>query len=113
MAADSTIVLLPRYTTLCGATTFTTLPLDVSRFGSVQFQLWRGPQSSGTFKAHIEESLDAEKWAPGAGAPVGIDPGENFAKLFSYSFLLRWFRLRVVLTGTDPRVMCWAEGLLR
>lgn len=41
LAIDSTFVLLPRFTTLAGATTFRTLPMAVSAFGGAQFQAWR------------------------------------------------------------------------
>lgn len=122
---DSMILLLPRPTTLVGATTFTTEPLDVSEFGSAQLQLWRGPiagSGSPTILFYFEESLDAETWALGPSTPVGYDPADaatggdpSFAKpqLFAYAFQLRWFRLRIVVTGTAPIVSCWCEGFLR
>lgn len=117
---DAAIVFLPRFTTLVGASSFTTLPLDVSRFGSAQFQLWRGPLrgTAPTFLAYLEESLDAEHWVLGPSTPTGYDPATDDPtlvrpKLFSYGFRLRWFRIRVELGGVDPAVTCWAEGLLR
>jgi hypothetical protein len=124
-AVDSMLILLPRPTTLIGADTFTTQPLDVSQFGSVQMQLWRGPIAGGgspTILFYFEESLDAESWALGPATPVGYDPADadtggdpTLAKpqLFSYAFQLRWFRVRIVLTGTAPVVSCWCEGFLR
>ncbi len=130
-AVESAIVLLARPTTLIGATTFTTLPLDVSQFGSVQLQLWRGPirtvagltpPDAPTIKFYLEESLDTETWALGPATPVGYDPADDstggdptFAvpQLFAYAFRLRWFRIRVELTGSAPLVTCWAEGFLR
>lgn len=120
---DAAIVFLPRFTTLVGASSFTTLPLDVSRFGSAQFQLWRGPLRGGptpapTFLAYLEESLDAENWVLGPSTPTGYDPATDDPtlarpKLFSYGFRLRWFRIRIELAGANPVVTCWAEGLLR
>ncbi len=124
-AVESSLVLLPRPTTLVGATSFTTLPLDVSGFGSVQLQLWRGPTrgaGSPTIKFYFEESLDTETWALGPSTPVGYDPADETTggdptlakpQLFSYAFRLRWFRLRIETTGTAPIFTCWAEGLLR
>jgi hypothetical protein len=118
---DAAIVFLPRWTTLVGASSFSSLPLDCTRFGSAQFQLWRGPlrgTDSPTFLAYLEESLDAQNWVLGPSTPTGYDPASDDPtlvrpKLFSYGFRLRWFRVRVVLGGTDPVVTCWAEGLLR
>ena len=114
---DAAIVFLPRFTTLVGASSFTSLPLDVSRFGSAQFQLWRGPLrgTTPTFLAYLEESLDAENWVLGPSTPTGYDPATDDPtltrpKLFSYGFRLRWFRLRV---EPASNVTCWAEGILR
>jgi hypothetical protein len=117
---DAAIVFLPRFTTLVGASSFTSLPLDTSRFGAAQFQLWRGPLrgTNPTFLAYLEESLDAEHWVLGPSTPTGYDPATDDPtlvrpKLFSYGFRLRWFRIRVELGGLNPVVTCWAEGLLR
>ncbi len=117
---DSAIVLLPRFTTLVGASSFTTLPLDVSKYGSAQFHLWRGPLrgTPAGFLAYLEESLDAEHWVLGPSTPTGYDPAIDDPtltrpKLFSYGFRLRWFRIRIELSGTAPGCTCWAEGLLR
>jgi hypothetical protein len=124
-AVDAGIVLLARPTTLIGATTFTTEPLDVSSYGSVEFQVWRGPIAGGggpTILFYFEESLDAQTWALGPSAPTGYDPANPVTggdptfdrpQFFSYGFRLRWFRIRVALTGAAPVVSCWAEGLLR
>jgi hypothetical protein len=109
---DASIVFLPRLTTLVGSTgsVFTTLPLDVSQFSGVQFQVWRGPMSGGTFDLYLEESLDAQNWVLGPSTPTPFDFTSEMTKFFSYSFRLRWFRLRIHATGI---VTCWAEGLLR
>ncbi|MCE9634251.1 MAG: hypothetical protein K8T90_00975, partial [Planctomycetes bacterium] len=123
-AAESTIVFLPRFTTLVGPGTYTTQPLDVSQFASAQFQAWRGVQacSSGLdatkVKVFLEESLDCQDWVLGASAPRGITIPYTATRLFSYGFRLRWFRLRVEITapGTGDvagLVTMWAEGILR
>lgn len=113
---DATIVFLPRFTTLVGNATdeFTTLPLDVSKYSGVQFQIWRGPMSAGTFTLKIEESLDANTWVLGPSTPDGIELNNDETKFISYSFRLRWFRLKITL-GEDANIVvsCWAEGLLR
>lgn len=43
MPVDASIVFAPPFTTLVGAKTFTTLPLNVSEYARAQFQIWREP----------------------------------------------------------------------
>ena len=117
MSVDASIVFLPRFTTLVGAKTFTTPPVDVTSFAGAQFQVWRGPirtsSGSGTFKITFEESLDSMHWVQGPATPTEFDIPESDAKFFSYSFRLRWFRMSIEVAGTDPIVTAWSEGLLR
>ncbi|MCE9637719.1 MAG: hypothetical protein K8T90_18625 [Planctomycetes bacterium] len=116
---DAAIVFLPRFTTLAGATSFATQPMDVSAYGGVQFQLWRGPfrtkspSPAAKLTAYLEESLDTETWVLGPSAPGPHVIGQAEIKFFSYDFRLRWFRLRIAVEGDEPMVTCWAEGLLR
>lgn len=112
---DAAIVFLPRFTTLVGADTdFATLPLDVSRYSGVQFQIWRSPMPGGAFAFYLEESLDAQTWVLGPAVPAAVALTSEDTKFCSYNFRLRWFRLRVRLSGTGwIAVTCWAEGLLR
>ena len=120
-AIDAGVVFLPRFTTLVGDTSFATAPLDVSRQGGVQFQVWRGPirtsSGSGTLGILLQESFDGQTWSvPGGGGPTAGSPtliGEAGPAFFSYTFRLRWFRVVFDLNGTNPMVTCWAEGLLR
>lgn len=116
-AAESAIVLLPRFTTLAGES-LVTEPLDVSQFASAQFQVWCGArisdavaEDSVALTVFLEESLDCQAWTLGAGAPKGTPIRWTKRKLFSYAFRLRWFRLRI--EPTYGIVTCWAEGILR
>lgn len=117
MPVDASIVFLPRFTTLAGATTFLTAPIDVSQFAGAQFQVWRGDirlkTGTGTFSVTFEESLDTETWVVGPSTPQPYVVPAHDVRMFSYSFRLRWFRLKIEVTGADPVVTCWAEGLLR
>jgi hypothetical protein len=113
---DASIVFLPRFTTLVsgGSTSFATAPLDVSAFTGAQFQVWRGAVQGGSgeeFQLYLEESLDGLSWVLGPSTPAAITIPANDPRFFSYSFRLRWFRLRAVVSGS--LVTCWAEGLLR
>jgi hypothetical protein len=115
MATEAALALFPRFSTLVSrsdqTTTFTSTPVDVSGFGSAQFQLWRGYTAGTIFKAYLEESLDGESWTFVPGGAQGYDPGQNQRKSFSYAFRLRWFRLRIDFRGEI--VNCWAEGVMR
>ena len=121
--AESSIVIFPRFTTLVAHSTsaedpvdFTSLPLDVSSFGGVQLQVWRGQLMSNSGSRYcevfLEESLDAEEWAMGPYAPEAIPLYQKKTLFLSYSFRLRWFRLRVRIKAATM-VTLWAEGLLR
>jgi hypothetical protein len=114
MAGARSVTFFPRFTTLVGTTSFATTPLDVSRLSSVQLQVWRGEVANGGgFAAYVEESLDAETWSQVGGAALGYDPGNGQTKFLNYCFQLRWFRVRIALTGSNPMATCWAEGMLR
>lgn len=118
-SVDSAFVIFPRHTTLVGASTFTSLPLDTSSFGGVQFQVLRGAfrvkssTPAPVFTLYLEESLDTESWTPPPSGTVSHVLPASTPTFFSYSFRLRWFRVRIVLTGDEPIVTFWAEGLLR
>ena len=59
---QSSIAFLPRFTTLVGVASFSTIPIDVTNLSSVQLQVWRGDLAgtAPTFTVYVEESLDAE-----------------------------------------------------
>ena len=60
----------------------------------------------------FEESSDRDGWADCSGASGGEDPGPNNEVQVPLTFSKRWFRMSVVLGGTDPGVTCWAQGFL-
>ena len=115
MARAQPVLFLPKFSTLAGAASFTSVPLDVSALESIQIVAWRGALrgTDPTFQVILEESMDAEVWTAGAVAATGYDPGADTTKQLRYCFELRWFRVRVELGGTDPMVTCWVEGLMR
>lgn len=118
------LVMLPRYTALCGEATegtpdtrFTTIAMDVSDYESAILNVWRGPMPTNTdFEMTCEESTDQATWSdctttqtqpydPGAGAE-----GQQVATLKK-----RWFRISIALTqtgGAYPQVTAWVVGFL-
>jgi hypothetical protein len=69
------LVMLPRFTTYSGATTFKTMPIDVSAYSSAILNIWRGPVapvSTGTFSLTAEESTDQDDWSTVSGISAGV-----------------------------------------
>jgi hypothetical protein len=106
------VVLVPRYTSLVGSGTWTTIPLNVEEYCKGTITLWRGRMpGSGppTFTAYFEDSHDGVDWTPfDAG---GEDPGADASDIVRFDLVRRWLRVRIVLTGTNTGVSCWAAGL--
>lgn len=118
MAGELTpLVMLPRFTTLAGAATFTTIAMDVTDYQTAILNFWRGKMvANTTFAVTCEESTDQETWTTCAGTNCsGFDPGELTEDQASATLKKRWFRLKVVLAGTGgayPEATCWAVGFL-
>ena len=107
------LVLIPRYTTFAGAETFTTIGMEVTDYEKALVNMWRGPLAGGgSFVATFEESTDGTTWSTCTGATPG-DPGEDTEVQYTPSLNKRWFRVKIVLTGTDPAVTVWALGFLQ
>jgi hypothetical protein len=110
------LVMLPRYTTLAGASTFTTIAMDVTDYQTAILNIWRGRLiTDTTFAVTCEESTDQETWSTCAGTNVSAyDPGQETEGQASATIKKRWFRVKVVLatTGDPPHASCWAVGFL-
>ena len=113
------LVLIPRYTTLAGASgtslEFTTAPMDVTPYSSAIVTTWRGKllgSTSPSFKAWFEVSTDQVTWTLCGGSPLGWDPGENTQVPLLMELTKRWFRMRILFGGADNLVTCWSVGFL-
>lgn len=111
------LVLIPRFTSYFGTTEYATVPLDLSAFAGGGVTLWRGKMiGSGTgFAMYTENSHDCVKWFGyplAAGVPVPWQPGADSSMDVGLDLSRRWFRVRIVLTGTGPAVTCWCAGML-
>jgi hypothetical protein len=106
------LVMFPRYSTLTGASTFTTIAMDVTDYQAAILQVWRGKLIAGTtYAVSAEESTDQETWSACAGTNcTAYDPGQETEGQISATLKKRWFRLKAVLTGTDPQVTHWCVG---
>src|SRR5262245_56405476 len=92
------IVLVPRFTALVGARTFTTMPIPVRQFASAGITAWRGNPLGGTpdLDFVVQQSQDLQTWwdldtlspAADAEAQVRVD------------FTMDWARVAMVLTGS-------------
>jgi len=107
------VVMLPRYSSFAGATTFTTIAMDVSAYQSAVLSVWRGPLEGTSVAFTCEESADQHDWTTCAGTNVSAwDPGSGAEGQATANLRKRWFRVKIVLVGTDPKVTCWSVGFL-
>jgi len=112
------IVLVPRFSSFFGAGEYATVPLDISAFAGGGATLWRGKMvgTSPTFELYTESSHDGYAWfgypIGGGGVPIPYDPGDDGSMEVGVGLQHRYFRVRIVLGGTDPGVTCWLAGML-
>ena len=108
------LVLLPRYTTYAGASSFVTIAMDVTDYESAIVNVWRGLLigTSPTFGITFQESTDQVTWSTCSGTSAGSDPGAETEAQYTATLKKRWFRVKVDLGGTDPIATCWAVGFL-
>jgi len=107
------LVLIPRYSSLTGAGTYTTIAMDVTDYQSAILNVWRGVlNGSGTYAISFEESTDQNSWTDCTGG-TAADPGQDIEDQYTPTLTKRWFRAKVVLTGSEPvSVTHWAVGFL-
>ena len=110
------LVMLPRYSTFAGATTFTTIAMDVTEYSKAILNVWRGPMSVGDgFALRCQESTDGTNWSdcvPVSPTTWPVDPGADTEAQYEAELRKRWFRVELIVTGSDPTVSCWAVGFL-
>jgi hypothetical protein len=107
------LVLLPRYTTFVGAGTFTTIGMEASNYSKSIVGVWRGAMlgAGPTFAVSFEESTDQNSWSVCSGGS-SADPGTDTEAQYQPTITKRWFRIKVVLGGSNPAASCWAIGFL-
>jgi len=113
------VVMLPRYTTLTGATTFTTIALDVTDYEKAVLNLWRGKiPTDAAFKVTCQESADQEVWSSCSGTNVvDFSPAAETEGQAAATLKKRWFRIKIVLESNPPGspyplATCWVLGFL-
>ena len=105
------LVLWPRYSSFVGANTFTTIGMEATDYSKAIVNVWRSTMigTSGTFAVSFEESTDQLNWTTCTGGSTA-DPGADTEAQYSPEITKRWFRIKVVTTGTNIAVSCWAIG---
>ena len=107
------LVLIPRYSTYAGPTTFTTIGMDVSEYEKAIVSYWRSVGANlGTIAVSFEESMDQITWTACAGGPY-TDPGASTEAQFQPVISKRWFRVTIILTGANSVCSCWCIGFLQ
>ena len=109
------LVLIPRYTTYVGESSFTTAPLRVTEYAKAHVTLWRGPLTGstrgGSFTAEFQVSTDGDTWDNAITAITTVNTADNV----EITLDRRWLRVKITLavtTGSDVGITCWASGLL-
>lgn len=112
MTSTVPLVLLPRYSTLAGASTFSTTAVRVDDYDEAQVFVWRGLLAATcTFRITLQDSMDQQLWTD---LFMG-DPGAETEATYTVPLTRLWFRAQVVLGGTPPAfpsVSCYALGFL-
>jgi hypothetical protein len=108
------LVLLPRYTTYVGASTFVSIAMDVTEYSAAIINVWRGILLGTTpsIVFNFQESTDQVTWDNCAGYTPDFDPGEEDEEQVNVTLTKRWFRITILLGGTSPAATCWAVGFL-
>lgn len=107
------IVIIPRFTTFAGASTFFSYALEVSEYSELQLTLWRAPLvgSGAVFQLSTQQSLNRSDWQSCPGSQ-DVDPGTNLESAYAWPLDTQWLRTKLVLSGSGPVVTCWAQGFL-
>lgn len=110
------VVMVPRFTTLCGTVVFETMAMDVSRYSGAELTVWRGEMAgtTPTFTVTCEESTDGTEdpgsWTVCTGGSANTI-AENVQEQLSITFVKRLFRIKIALAATGiPVASCWING---
>ena len=107
------LVMLPRYSTYAGATTFYTIAMDVTEYQKAILNFWRGPgPGTPNVELYFEESTDSINWSACTNVASPETQAADTEVQYTPDLKKRWFRVRLVLSGTNPVVSCWAVGFL-
>lgn len=106
------LVLVPRFSSYAGATTYYTVAMDVSEYSKAILSFWRSAGANlSSLTITYEESTDQLTWTTCAGGPFA-DPGGNAETQHQPELTKRWFRVGVQPAGANCVVTCWAIGFL-
>lgn len=97
------VLLLPRYTSFAGATTYLTPPMNVRAYDGGYFlftQVAALGSTPASLAVKVQESPDLEIWTDILTSLTSAVPSERL-------FQFEWIRLEIVLAGTDPAATCW------
>ena len=108
------MVLLPRYTTVYGASALYLAPFNVRRFAKVVLTAWAGRgigTSAPAATIYVEQSADLDRWWT-AGS---VNPNPSSEKTTEFDLLgFEWARVKVLIepaVGQPPGTTVWAVGL--
>lgn len=107
------LVMLSRYSTYVGASTFQTVAMDVTQYSGALVNVWRGKLTgtTPTIAFIFKESSDQVTWSTVSGGS-SFDPAEETEVLKTLTLTKKWLRIEVTLGGTLPGGTCYAVGFL-
>jgi hypothetical protein len=106
------LVVLPRFSTFVGNGLYWTQPIPVAAYDAITINAWRGLMNGAgppSTSLQFQESNDLSAWSATLGTSGGVLPPSvetQYRPLLSKA----WFRMGIVLAGTDPGVTCYAVG---
>ncbi len=106
------LVVLPRFSTFVGNGIYWTQPIPVAAYYALSLNVWRGAMNGSGAPAtsvQFQESNELSSWEATAGTGGGVVPPmveTQYRPLLSRA----WFRMGVVISGTNPGVTCYAIG---
>lgn len=112
MAGEPTrMMLLPRYSSLVGATMFYTAPIAVRRFYRANFSIWRGAGNGvSALTVTPQVSEDMRSWIVAISSPATWTIAADTEDYKELDVNCEWLRLAITPSGTDPCVPIWIHA---
>lgn len=108
------LVLIPRYTSYSGATTYSTIAMDVTAYENAIVNIFRNTMlgTAGSPLFNLQESTDQVTWSTCGGTTLNFNPTANAETQYTAALTKRWFRITVALPNADNLLTCYAVGFL-
>ena len=106
------VVVFPRYTTFYGGIEFPSHAMSVRPYEGMEVNAWMGEQGgtgATSTKLSFRQSMDRIRWEP-IPSMTDLDLSAGVEVRETVKFTLPWFRITVILGGSQPISTLWVEG---